>query len=169
MDINMLVFTDFGEEKEGARMVFLYWFREYFRVDLKLCLPPAFLGNHEGNKHTHNSRPSALISAINRGTFLEVRASLPLYSLQALSVVVQTHFILRLMLILFGQLMLTQLSTSNLLQFCFQTNANPIRWRTQRGTCEQALLSAPSSPPWAHALCPSITSFQDSPRSSHTV
>lgn len=51
--------------------------------------------------------------------------------------------------------MLTQLSTSNLLQFCFQTNANPIRWGTQRGTCEQALLSAPSSPPWAHALCPS--------------
>lgn len=81
VDINMLVFTDFGEEKEGARMVFLYWFREYFRVDLKLCLPPAFLGNHEGNKHTHNSRPSALISALNRGTFLEVRASLPLYCL----------------------------------------------------------------------------------------
>ena len=80
MDINILVFTDFREGKEGARMVFLYWFREYFQMDLKHCVPPAFLGNHEGNKHT-NSRPSALLSVVNRGTFLEVRASLPLYRL----------------------------------------------------------------------------------------
>lgn len=50
-------------------------------------------------------------------------------------VVLQTcHFILRLMLILFGQLMLTKLPTLNLLQFCFERNANPTRRGTQRGT-----------------------------------
>lgn len=50
-------------------------------------------------------------------------------------VVLQTcHFILRLILILFGQLMLTKLPTLNLLQFCFERNANPTRRGTQRGT-----------------------------------
>ena len=100
MDINILVFTDFREGKEGARMVFLYWFSEYFRVDLKHCVPPAFLGNQEGNKHM-----AQRIALCDQQGDIPGGERLPpsLLSLQALSIVLQTrHFILRLMLILFG-------------------------------------------------------------------
>ena len=156
MDINILfVFTDFREGKERARTVFLYWFNEYFWVDLKHCSLPAFWGTTANLKDTHTHAhtmpdPACYPLRPTGGHSWRWEGYYPFISLSRhwFPVVLQTcHFILRLMLILFGQLMLTQLPTLNLLQFCLERNANPTRRGTQRGTSWIGLAVPPAHHP----------------------
>lgn len=124
-------FLQISEGREGARTVFLYWFNDCFWVDLKHCILPAFGGataslketrtHAQARVHAHTHMRETGLAWDQQGT-LGGEGLPPSLSVSWhwRSVLLQTcGFILRLMLILFGRLVLMQLPAANRLQFCF--------------------------------------------------